>query len=104
MYVKSIVVYLHQAIAIKKKDMTKQEFINRRNDRVEFCINNNLNDLLDTVVTEVKLINIFNSLGIKTYMCIDPDCKDEFFEMSGISIEGRHDDFTNKMVFKLFKF
>ena len=84
--------------------MTKQEFIDIRNERVEFCITNNLNELLETTITEVGLITLLNYLGIKTFMCIDNDCKDEFFDLSGISINGKHDSETNKMVFKLFKF
>ena len=76
----------------------------RRDQRNEFCIQNDLLGLIDSVITEKKAIELFESFGIKCSMCIDPDVKDQFFELSGLSLSGWNDNDTNKMIFRITRF
>lgn len=70
-----------------------------RIQRKEFCIKNGLLDLVEKTMSEDDTLKLMNKLGIKTFMCIDSDVKDEFFNLSGLMIFGNHNNDLNKMEF-----
>jgi len=73
----------------------------KRDERREFAIKNNLLTLVDQVISERKAIALMDLLGIKVCLCIDMDAKDEFFELSGLMIDGKHNNDLNRMEFKI---
>lgn len=59
--------------------------IKNRDKRRNFCIEKDLLKYLDKEIEEKELISLIESLGIKVSMFLDPDVKDEFFELTGLS-------------------
>lgn len=81
--------------------MTKEQVLQRRDQRRNFSIDNGILDLVGKKLLYKQTVALLNRLGIEVFMFIDSDCDESFFELTGLYLEGRHDESLNDMVFEI---
>ena len=77
--------------------------LTKKQTRRNFSITNNLLDLIGKTLSEKDAIKTLNNVGIKAIMCIDSSDKALFFELTGLMIDGKHNNDKNEMEFEIFE-
>lgn len=78
-----------------------------QNKRRNFAIENNIIPLIGKTFSTKGILKVLKSIGIKPACwlvdCFDPKDKDNFFNLTGLLIDGGHNHDKNEMEFKIFE-
>ena len=76
--------------------------------RENFCIDNNLLELLGKTLSEKEALKLIKSVGLvpvcQYIECFDPEDKDNFYELTGLLLDGNRNIEKNKLEYTVMTF